>query len=117
MTRATILLWLVLSAAACGGGTIGSSATSTPTEHDGTDRLARGHAKFQALCAQCHGVDGAAEGYQAPPWVHLPIGAYHLRGQVRHGSQYRMPAFSEAELSDAELGDMTEWLRSMRLVL
>lgn len=114
--RAAILLGLVLSVEACGGGTIESSAPSTAHAPEGAERLSRGHAKFQALCARCHGEDGNGEGYQAPPWRQLPISAYHLRGQVRHGTAYRMPAFGEAELSDADLAELTEWLQSVRLV-
>jgi len=69
-----------------------------------------GHKAFSQHCHQCHpgGASGLGPGINDKP---LPVAA--IKAQVRAGHGL-MPAFSDAEVSDAELEGIVDYLKALR---
>lgn len=107
---AAAVVAVCLAAAACGTARRGAPLTG---EHDPpTETIRLGQRVFAANCSQCH--PGGTQGL-APALNNKPAPGWLIRFQVRHGLG-AMPAFSEEEISDAELDALVEymiWLRRL----
>lgn len=72
--------------------------------------IARGEAAFDLACTRCH--PGGERGL-APAINNKPLPGFLIRFQVRHGVG-AMPAFSEEELSAADLDAIVAYLKELR---
>ncbi|HYC45854.1 MAG TPA: cytochrome c [Burkholderiales bacterium] len=72
--------------------------------------LERGRLLFDRHCYKCH-LEG--EGGLAPPFNDKPLPKFLMRLQTRVGLG-AMPAFSEDQLSDAELDDLLNYIVYLR---
>ena len=101
---------MALALAACGGGeepTSTPTATATPLP---VGEAAEGRTLFIARgCAGCHGVN--AEGSAIAPALAGHSEAAVTR-QVRT-PRFQMPAFSEAQISDEELGEIAHYIAGL----
>jgi mono/diheme cytochrome c family protein len=70
----------------------------------------RGKTLFDSYCYKCH---TAGEGGMGPIINDKPLPRFLMRFQVRHGLG-TMPAFSEKQISDAELEDILDYLVALR---
>ncbi len=88
--------------AACDGG----------EGNSGTELVRSGEVVFQRYCNVCHPGGGLGAG---PSLIlALPrLSDGQVRDIVRHGKN-RMPGFTTAELSDAELDDLIVYIRGMK---
>lgn len=75
-----------------------------------TDELRLGQRVFDRHCHQCH--PGGAAGL-GPSLNDKPLPGGLIRFQVRHGVG-AMPAFSQEQISDAELGALVRYLERLR---
>lgn len=86
-----------------------------------TDPIRRGLDRFVAVCMACHRFNGEGEGEQGPDLARPmnPVDYFQpaaLRKYLRNPSSVRtwpeqkMPAFDEANLSDADLDAIIAWL-------
>jgi mono/diheme cytochrome c family protein len=109
--RSTLAVFLCLSAllipvvlAACDSGGAGADP--------GTPLVRSGDAVFARYCNTCHPGGGFGSG---PSLIlALPrLSDGQVRDIVRHGKT-RMPGFSTAEFSDAELDDLIVYMRGMK---
>ncbi|HEX7417982.1 MAG TPA: cytochrome c [Steroidobacteraceae bacterium] len=74
---------------------------------------ARGKQLFLSVgCYQCHGTQGAGGGIFGPRLAPEPLAAPAFSALVRH-PRARMPAYSAAVLSDAQIADIAAYLRSI----
>ena len=69
-----------------------------------------GHKVFSQHCHQCH--PGGASGL-GPAINDKPLPVALIKAQVRAGNGH-MPAFSEQEVSDAELEGIVDYLKALR---
>lgn len=73
----------------------------------------RGKQVFLSVgCYQCHGTQGAGGGIFGPRLAPDPLPAPAFSALVRH-PRARMPAYSAAVLSDAQIADIAAYLRSI----
>jgi mono/diheme cytochrome c family protein len=93
-------------------GACGSARRSEPLA--GTAKLneteARGERVFAEHCDMCHTQGEAALG---PALNDKPLPGSLIAFQVRHGLG-AMPAFSEREISDAQLDDLVAYVKALR---
>jgi mono/diheme cytochrome c family protein len=70
-----------------------------------------GQSVYEETCSRCHGVDGRAA---KAPWL-VPFGWNYSQALdiVRHGGPCGMPAFAESELSDEEVKEIVEYLKTL----
>jgi mono/diheme cytochrome c family protein len=73
-------------------------------------QVVQGKAVFDHHCQQCHPGGDAGLG---PAINNLPLPAGFIKFQVRNGLGV-MPAFSEADISDAELDALVQYLLELR---
>lgn len=86
-----------------GAAILGPLDTSDP-------EIALGERVFALTCQQCHPNASAGLG---PGIVSKPLPSWTIRLQVRHGLG-QMPAFSEEEISDAELDAVVAYIHALR---
>lgn len=72
--------------------------------------LVAGRQVFSTHCQQCH---PAGEGGLGPALNNKPLPEFLVRLQVRQGLG-AMPAFSDEEISDNEMNDLTGYLNALR---
>jgi mono/diheme cytochrome c family protein len=74
---------------------------------------ARGKQLFMSVgCYQCHGTQGAGGGIFGPRLAPDPLPSAAIIALVRH-PRARMPAYTPAVLSDAQIADIAAYLRSI----
>jgi mono/diheme cytochrome c family protein len=87
----------------------GSAADSAVPAAD----AARGKQLFMSVgCYQCHGTQGAGGGIFGPKLAPDPLPTLAITALVRH-PRARMPAYTPAVLSDAQISDIVAYLRSI----
>ena len=90
--------------------TLAPTVTATPTEASGLTEKAEGHEIFISKgCAACHGQN--AEGSTIAPSLAGHTEAMVER-QVRN-PRFRMPSFTEDQVSDGELGAIAHYIASL----
>jgi mono/diheme cytochrome c family protein len=75
-----------------------------------TTEAARGQIVFMKNCHQCH---PGGEAGLAPAINNKPFPEFLKKFQVRHGLG-AMPSFSDGRISDDELDDLMEYLKTLR---
>jgi mono/diheme cytochrome c family protein len=70
-----------------------------------------GRAVYDGTCSRCHGPDGQ-EG-KAPVLVPFRWNYAQALDIVRHGGACGMPAFSESDLSDEQLRQIVDYLKTL----
>ena len=86
-------------AGSLGLGNSSPSAAETP-----------GRPVYEKVCSRCHGPEGRGE--KAPSLVPFLWNYSQALDIVRHGGTCGMPAFSESELSDDELKQIVDYLKT-----
>ena len=82
------------------------------SEEPSVTALERGRQLYGAFrCAECHGASG--EGDFGPALVGTDATFEIFLRQTRGNVGWYMPAYSEEEISDARLGEMWAWLKSL----
>ena len=94
-----------------GGGTRTPTATQTQSAAPVAPAQARSGAEAYRVCQSCHGPNG--RGGLAPALVGIPKPVEEVLAIVREG-QGQMPPISANELSDQEVTNLVEYLRSLR---
>lgn len=103
-----LVLGLMLLQTGCGSARRGEAVGAPVQLANASDQ--RGQKVFMAHCSQCH--PGGAGGL-GPALNDKPLPGAMIRFQVRHGLG-AMPAFSEQQISDAELNDLVAYLVALR---
>ena len=70
-----------------------------------------GRPVYEKVCSRCHGPDG--KGKQAPAVVPFGWNFSQALDIVRHGGPCGMPAFTESEVSDEELKEIVDYLKTL----
>ncbi len=70
-----------------------------------------GRPVYEKVCSRCHGPDGKSK--QAPALVPFGWNYSQALDIVRHGGPCGMPAFTESELSDEELKQIVDYLKTL----
>ncbi len=112
-SRHTTALVLIMGAALLLEGGCGSARRGTPVIkpiETADARVKRGEIAFYRACNSCH--IGGATGL-GPALNDKPLPGFLIRFQVRNGLG-AMPAFSKAQLSDAELDAIVAYLQVLR---
>jgi mono/diheme cytochrome c family protein len=65
---------------------------------------------YENVCSRCHGPEGRSE--RAPSLVPFLWNYSQALDIVRHGGPCGMPAFRESELSDEELRQIVDYLKT-----
>ena len=71
----------------------------------------QGRLVYEKVCSRCHGPDG--KGKQVPAVVPFGWNFSQALDIVRLGGPCGMPAFSETELSDEELKQIVDYLKTL----
>lgn len=108
LRSALLLLVVTAMVAACGTARRSEALGNAPTLASAAERS--GQKVFMQHCNSCH-VGGA--GALAPAINDKPLPTFLMRFQVRRGLG-AMPAFSETDISDAELDDLMAYLLALR---
>jgi mono/diheme cytochrome c family protein len=66
---------------------------------------------YEGACSRCHGQDGHSE--KAPTLVPFQWNYSQALDIVRHGGACGMPAFRESELSDEDLRQIVDYLKTL----
>ena len=66
---------------------------------------------YEKVCSRCHGSDGKSK--QAPALVPFGWNYSQALDIARHGGPCGMPAFTESELSDEELKQIVDYLKTL----
>lgn len=98
---------LALALVACGPARRSAALGNAP---ELTAEQARGEIVFMEHCNACH-VGGASA--LAPALNDKPLPSWMIALQVRYGFG-AMPAFSEERISEAEMDDLTAYLKALR---
>lgn len=99
---------VALALTACGSPRRGEPVVGPmPLENQA---LVHGRMLFDQHCYKCH---GEGEGALGPALNDKPLPKFLMRFQVRVGLG-TMPAFSEEQISDAELEDLLDYLVALR---
>ena len=75
-----------------------------------TESAKRGEVLYMANCQKCH---PAGEGGLGPAINKNPAPGFVKRFQMRHGLGV-MPSFKDSELTDAELKDISKYMKALR---
>jgi mono/diheme cytochrome c family protein len=70
-----------------------------------------GQPVYEKVCSRCHGPSGKSS--QAPALVPFGWNYSQALDIVRHGGPCGMPAFTESELSDEELKQIVDYLKTL----
>jgi mono/diheme cytochrome c family protein len=70
-----------------------------------------GRPVYEKVCSRCHGPSGKSS--QAPALVPFGWNFSQALDIVRHGGPCGMPAFTESELSDEELKQIVDYLKTL----
>ena len=70
-----------------------------------------GRPVYEKVCSRCHGPDGKSK--QAPALVPFGWNFSQALDIARHGGPCGMPAFTESELSDEELKQIVDYLKTL----
>jgi mono/diheme cytochrome c family protein len=70
-----------------------------------------GRPVYEKVCSRCHGPSGKSS--QAPALVPFGWNYSQALDIVRHGGPCGMPAFTESELSDEELKQIVDYLKTL----
>jgi mono/diheme cytochrome c family protein len=103
-----LALALVTALAACGSARRSEPIAGPLRMEDASVR--RGQVLYDQYCYKCH---TGGEGGMGPIINDKPLPRFLMRFQVRHGLGV-MPAFSDKQLSDAELEDILTYLVVLR---
>ena len=105
MNRISVALALALSLAVATSVTFAARQEGGPSGKD-----MPGHAIYDKTCSRCHGPEGR-DG--KAPWL-VPFRWNYAQALdiVRHGGACGMPAFTESELSDEELKQIVDYLKT-----
>ena len=108
ITTGAAAILLVAGFVGCGSSRRDAPYTA-PLSNDDPDVL-RGQIVFAAHCYQCH--PGGAGGL-GPAINDKPLPVFLIKTQVRQGLG-AMPAFSEQQISDADLDTIPKYLKALR---
>ena len=70
-----------------------------------------GQPVYEKVCSRCHGPNG--RGTEAPALVPFGWNFSQALDIVRHGGPCGMPAFTDSELSDEELKQIVDYLKTL----
>lgn len=87
------------------------AARQTRDESAASSDQMPGRPLYEKACSRCHGRGGQSDD---APWL-VPFGWNYSQALdiVRHGGPCGMPAFTPSELSDEELKQIVEYLKTL----
>lgn len=103
-------LFLTATLAAAGSVVIAPKGAAGTGDSPGPAAQMPGRPVYEKVCSRCHGPEGRSE--QAPWLVPFLWNYSQALDIVRHGGPCGMPAFPESELSDEELKQIVDYLKT-----
>jgi mono/diheme cytochrome c family protein len=108
MRIAAICLGVVVLGAA---SSLVPSLLANPQEASGGGAKMPGQSVYEDTCSRCHGVEGR-DG-KAPSLVPFRWNYAQAIDIVRHGGACGMPSFKESELSDDEVKQIVDYMKTL----
>ena len=89
----------------------GSLVPSLAARQEGNSPASGGRPVYEKVCSRCHGPKG--DGDKAPSLLPFRWNYKQALDIVRHGGACGMPAFPESELSDEEVRQIVDYLKTL----
>jgi mono/diheme cytochrome c family protein len=103
-------IFLACTLAAALAGSVFPVSAARQEKEKATPPALPGQAIYDDTCSRCHGPEG--QGGKAPWLVPFRWNYAQAIDIVRHGGACGMPGFSESELSDQEVREIVDYLKS-----
>jgi PQQ-dependent dehydrogenase (methanol/ethanol family) len=89
-------------------------AMPSTSSHEGLDESGAGASRYAQLCSGCHGAHGEGSGGPALAGIARRISRERTIELIKHPPSDRMPTLYPNSISDAEIANITAYIRSLQ---